>query len=149
MLDTAASYVARIQNDFDIDSGVGKILIEAPPNAHLIITSVAGWGQTADKAYFLGIAPPGYGRLDGGKVDYTLSTGGPYPLAFGIATLNGATTAIPYSLMNNDRVATGLMVIPAGWSLYIGLQQSGNSGTLSASASGILHYTSQTSNFGG
>jgi len=147
--DSAASYVARIHNDFDIDSGVGKILIEAPPNAHLIITSCGGWGQTADKAYFLGIAPPGYGRLDGGKVDYTLPDGGPYPLAFGIASLNAATAAIPYTLLNNDRVATGPMIVPAGWALYIALQQTGNSGTLSASASGVLHSTNQTSNFRG
>lgn len=148
MLDTAASYVARIHNDFDIDSGVGKILIEAPPNAHLIITSCGAWGQTADKAYFLGIAPPGYTRMDGGKVDYTLPDGGPYPLAFGQSTLNGATRAIPYTMMNTDRISPGLMLIPAGWSLYIALQQTGNSGTLSASASGVLHSTNQTSNFG-
>ena len=56
----AAPYVARSILDFDIDAGIGQILIQAPPNANLLITSVGGWGQTADKVYGLGIAPPGY-----------------------------------------------------------------------------------------
>ena len=54
----AAPYVARTILDFDIDAGIGQVIVEAPPNAGLLITSVGGWGQTADKVYGLGIAPP-------------------------------------------------------------------------------------------
>jgi hypothetical protein len=148
LYEAAAPYVARIHEDFDIDSGVGKVLIEAPPNAALEILAIGGWGQTADKAYGLGIAPPGYARTDNGKLTLTDDTVGPYPLAFGTATLNGATRAIPYSLMNTDRISPGVLVLPAGWTLYLYGIQAGNSGTLSASAVGQYRATYTTSNFG-
>jgi len=147
----AAPYVARTILDFDIDAGIGQVIVEAPPNAGLLITSVGGWGQTADKVYGLGIAPPGWTKQPGqaGKLAINDPSNGPYPLAFGIATLNGATADIPYSLMNNDRVASGNLILPAGWALYVYLIQTGNSGTLSVSASGIYLSTYQTLNFQG
>ena len=116
-----------------------------------MITSVGGWGQTADKVYGLGIAPPGYVGESGqaGKLALDKPENGPYPLAFGTTTLAGATADIPYSLMNQDRVAAGVLIVPAGWSLYVYLLQTGNSGTLSASATGIYYSTYQTLNFQG
>lgn len=151
LIDAAAPYVARTVRDFDIDSGIGQILIEAPPNANLQITSICGWGQTADKVYGIGIAPPGYEKEPGqaGKLALDKPQNGPYAMAFGIATLAGSTADIPFSMMNADRVATGPMIVPAGWALYIYGMQAGNSGTLSASASGIYHSTYQTLNFQG
>ena len=101
--------------------------------------------------YGLGIAPPGYVGEPGqaGKLALDKPENGPYPLAFGTATLNGSTADIPYPMMNQDRVASGFMLLPAGWALYVYLMQTGNSGTLSCSATGIYQSTYQTLNFQG
>jgi len=145
-----ASYVARKYAVDNLDMGQGKILLEAPPNAHLQIISVTGWGQTADIPYVFGIAPPDYIRQQDGKLQLDDPSTGPYALCFASPSLNGATAEQPFTMMNTDRIAPGMLIVPAGWSLYVFPQiTSGTSGSFEISACGIYLSTYQTLNFQG